>query len=424
MNKMRGINRLLKLFSSAVIDQALLSGASLCVGLILIRRSTDLQYGYYILAINALLLLTSLQSAFFAPSMVKRLTHLNREGRADVVGGLYRAQRHMLIPACVGAMLVTAVLWCGGVLDRHSGPLVFAVIGAALLTLNREYFRMVLLAYHRPADVLRSDAVFVALLIPAAFLATWFSAPSLGAILGLTLSALVGGLLLAGFLRRHEPWNISGSQGILRQIAPFALWSTAGAAVHWTFSQGYSYLVAATLDVQALASIAATRLLMMPVNLLSTGLGTMMLPLATTWLAAHGAPTVLRRLSFFAAAVAGIALCYFGGLWLFRDWIFATILKKSFAHRDQLLLLWFSAFLVMVIRDQLIYLLVVHSRFRVLTAITAASALASLMASYWAMRHIGEIGAPLGVLLGEIISVCGILALSLRESNAPLAIPG
>ena len=58
------------MFSSAVVDQAVLSAANLLVGVLLIRRSTDLEYGWYVLVWNALLLLTALQNAFIGPPMV------------------------------------------------------------------------------------------------------------------------------------------------------------------------------------------------------------------------------------------------------------------------------------------------------------------------------------------------------------------
>ena len=82
-----------RLFGSAVISQALLSAASFAIGLVLIRRSSDLQYGYFILASNAILLLASLQNAFFAPPLAARLNRLDAAGRSALVGGLYREQR-------------------------------------------------------------------------------------------------------------------------------------------------------------------------------------------------------------------------------------------------------------------------------------------------------------------------------------------
>lgn len=404
-----------RLLSSAVVSQALLSAASFAIGLILIRSTTDVQYGYYILASSAILLLVSLQNAFFNPPLAIRLTRLDRLGRGELVGGLYREQRRIL-PAVGGISVVVALgLWYVEVLDAHTGPLVLATIAAALAILHREYFRMVLFAHRRPHDVLRTDLFYVVLMVAGVFVATLTPAPAATAVFALGLAAVASGVLLSQALHRHEPWNIQGTQGILREIAPLAVWSTAGAAIHWTFSQGYIYLVAGTLDVAAVAAIAATRLLMMPVNLLSTGIGSLMLPLASGWLHQHGASVLLRRLAIFAFGLAAATLCYFVILWLLRDWIFAVVLKKQFAQRDAMLILWSAIFLVIVIRDQLVYLLAAQGRFRVLTLLTLASAVISLAASYWGMLRFGVAGALAGMLIGELINIFGIVILSFRH---------
>jgi O-antigen/teichoic acid export membrane protein len=102
-------------------------------------------------------------------------------------------------------------------------------------------------------------------------------------------------------------------------------------------------------------------------------------------------------------------------LWWLRDWLFTDLLQKQFAHRDQLLLLWSAAFLCLVIRDQLLYLLVARERFRQLTSLACISASLSLVAGYISMRYWGVIGAPVGVLIGEVINLAGILILSLRQ---------
>ncbi|MDO8704264.1 MAG: hypothetical protein Q7J84_04885 [Sulfuricaulis sp.] len=409
-----------RLLSSAVVSQALLSAASFAIGLILIRSTTDVQYGYYILALNAILLLVSLQNAFFNPPLAIRMNRLDRLGRGELVGGLYREQRRLL-PAFGAITVVIALgLWYAEVLDAHTGPLVLATIAAALAILHREYFRMVLFAHRRPHDVLRTDIFYVVLMVAGVFVATLTPAPAVTAVFTLSLAAAASGILLSRTLHRHESWDIQGRQGILREIAPLAAWSTAGAAIHWTFSQGYIYLVAGTLDVTAVAAIAATRLLMMPVNLLSTGIGSLMLPLASGWLQQHGAPLLRRRLYLLALGLAAATLCYFAILWFLRDWIFAVVLKKQFAQRDELLILWGAIFLVMVIRGQLIYLLAAQGRFRVLTLLTLVSAVIALAASYWGMRRFGVAGALVGVLIGELINVAGIVILSLRNAPHPL----
>ncbi len=412
-----------RLLSSAVVSQALLSAGSFAIGLILIRSTTDVQYGYYILASNAILLLVSLQNAFFNPPLAIRMNRLDRLGRGELVGGLYREQRRLLPALGTITVVIALYLWYAQVLDAHTGPLVLATVAAALAILHREYFRMVLFAHRRPHDVLRTDMFYVVLMVAGVFVATLTPAPAVTAIFTLSLAALASGILLSQTLHRHEPWNIQGTQGILREIAPLAVWSTAGAAIHWTFSQGYIYLVAGTLDVAAVAAIAATRLLMMPVNLLSTGIGSLMLPLASGWLHQHGAPLLWRRLCLLALGLAAATLCYFAILWWLRDWIFAVVLKKQFAQRDELLMLWGVIFLMIVVRDQLVYLLAAQGRFRIMTLLTLVGAVISLAASYWGMLQFGVAGALLGMLIGELINVTGIVILSFRKAPHPLAVP-
>jgi O-antigen/teichoic acid export membrane protein len=412
-----------RLFSTAVVNQALLSLASLLVGLVLIRHTTDLQYGYYVLVSNALMLLTGLQAAYIGPAMVNRLTRSDRTQRADLVGGLFREQRQVLRTASALAAAVGAGLWAMGILNEHSGPLVVAAAATATATLNREFFRSVLLAHRRPQDVLRADLVYVALMAIGVICAILSPYPAVIAVLTLGVAAIGGGNLLRRALGRHESWNIHGMPGILRAIAPIGAWSTAGAGIHWAFNQGYSYLIAGTLGVSAVAAIAATRLLMMPVNLLSTGMGSLMLPMAARWLHNHGPASVLRRLALFTLGLSLAAMVYFGIMWLLRDWIFAEILHKNFADRDLLLGLWICVFLMIMFRDQMIWLLIARERFRPLAGLTGASAVVALTVSYLAMLRLGVSGALVGILVGESVQVAGIVIMSLRESARPTVPP-
>ena len=83
----------LQMISSAMLSQALLSAGNFAVGLLLIRRTPHAQYGYYVLIITAVQLLTQLQLAFIQPSLVRCLAVADRDARRDFVGGAYREQR-------------------------------------------------------------------------------------------------------------------------------------------------------------------------------------------------------------------------------------------------------------------------------------------------------------------------------------------
>jgi len=214
---------------------------------------------------------------------------------------------------------------------------------------------------------------------------------------------------------------------VLRELAPIGGWSAAGSGTHWVFSQGYNYVVAAALDVRSVAALAATRLLMMPVNLLSSGITSLMMPFAASWLTAHGPAVLFKRLWAIACAIGALSVCYFVIVWFGRELIFDHAFHKHFEHSDSLLLLWSAVFLVMVFRDQLQYLPGASMLYRRLTAITASSALISLAFSFVALQHLGSVGAPLGVLVGEICNVAGIIFLSIRrirQGHTPAANAG
>jgi O-antigen/teichoic acid export membrane protein len=268
---------------------------------------------------------------------------------------------------------------------------------------------MVLLAYRLPDRVLKADLLYAGVLIGGVWIAASTPLPAVVAGFSLAAAAVICGSVCQAALWRFKPWNIHGSPGILREIAPLGAWTATASAIHWLFSQGYNFLVAGTLGVTAVAAIAATRILIMPVNLLSSGIGTLMLPTVSNWQFA------------IAGGMCVAALCYFGVLWLVRDWLFVHVLKKQLQSRDQLLLLWFGVGLLMLMRDQLLYLLLSRSRFRSLTVLTFLSAVISLATSYFGMRLIGPAGALVGVLMGELVNVSGLILLSFHEIRRPHA---
>lgn len=403
------------MFGSAVASQVVLSAASFVVGILMVRRTSEAEYGAYVLIIGAVILATSLQYAFIGPAMVNRMAHLDPRRCGELTGGLFREQRFVVGLLGLGMVLGIGVLW---LLQRIEAPTALMLLAATLAvagTLYREYFRMVLHAYRRAFAVLRMDLLYVAVLVAGALVATKTGLPAAAVAVVLAAAAVVAAFMLFASLRGVAEWDSGGMPGILWHIAPLATWSTAGAAIHWTVSQGYAVLAAATLDLTAVAAIAATRMLAMPVSLLSAGIGSLMLPLTARWLADNGALPTLRRLVGIGIGLALASVAYFGLLWLGRDWVFGTVLQKDFAQSDTLLLLWAASFVVLAFNQQLLWLLVARSRFRALTVLALVSALVALSCSYLAMLHMGGAGAPLGILIGELISTAGIAALCWRE---------
>jgi O-antigen/teichoic acid export membrane protein len=412
---MRPSRDFLHMISSAMLSQALLSAGNFGVGLLLIGRTPHEQYGYYVLMVTAVQLLAQLQLAFIQPSLVRCLAAADHPARRDFVGGAYREQRSTMLLFASGTTLVVLALWYLGMLDSSTAPIVLATIFAALATLYREYFRMVLLAYRIPLQALKVDIFYVVMLCGGAYLATLTPVPAVTAALALGIAASVGGWLLSRMVWRHEGWNIEGAPRVVTEMAPLGAWAVVGAGIHWSFAQGFIYIVAGTLGVTAVATISATRLLLMPVNLMASGLGSMTFPTVSRWLQHHSVHDVFKRLCWLATGIAGLGAIYIVIMWFSRDWIFAHVTKGQFEHRDTLLLLWSAVFLLMAVRDQMLFLPAACGHYRIMAWLTLATAIFSLITCYVCMRQFGVVGALVGVLAGEAFNIFGFVSLSLRE---------
>jgi O-antigen/teichoic acid export membrane protein len=357
------------------------------------------------------------QTAFIQPPMIIRLTRADGAARANLVGGLYRDQNRLVPLVAAPALILGIALFLAGHLNTELAAIIIAGTAAIVTALHREFFRMVLFSYRLPDLVFKADFFYCILLIGGVALATLTPYPAAVAALAMSFACLVGRYLLSRAMWRHEPWNRNAPAGMMREILHQGSFSAFGAGSHWLFNQGYTYLVVATLNVSSVAALAATRLPLAPVTLLSNGIGSFMQPTVSTWTHNFPASTVFRRLTLFAFAIAGAVCIYLLAMWLGRDWIFVKVLKKSFDDRDLLLLTWSLVALVTVFRDQFIHFLTMRGRFQLTSSVTFVSAIVSLTTSFTAIRYLGIIGAPLGILAGELLNVVGLIVFSLREAR-------
>jgi O-antigen/teichoic acid export membrane protein len=413
-----------RVFGGAVISQGLLSVLNLLVGLILIRRAPQAQYGYYVLIAAAAPLLTQMQNQLISPLLTTRVATAGDGERKNYIGGLIREQRQLLAIVAALGLVGCGLVWIAGSLPRPTAWILIAGVIAALATQFREFFRLLLISYRRPYDVLRADIVFALLLIGGIWVATMTGTPAALSALALTVASVGGGLLLSHALWRHDPWNPHGSPGAFLTSVRLGTWAATGAVIHWVFNQGYTYLVAARLDVSAVAAIAATRLLLSPLGVFSLGIGSIMFATSKLWLKNHGSEGLLRRILVFTLGMCVVAIGYVAVMWMMRDWIFLHILKRDYPQRDFLLVIWSLIFLCTVMRDQVIFLLMAKGQFKRLAALTCFCAALGLTVTFVLIGRYGAAGGLLGLLAGEFSHVVGVMILTLHDSRASVPATG
>lgn len=414
VGRLRRHSVLVRMFSSAVTNQALLSASNLLVGLALIRGAPDEEYGYYLLVVNTILLLTSLQGSFLHPTMSMRVATVAPAERADLIGGLLRAQNRLLARVAASAVALLLVAWLAHLVNDRLAVLLVAGIVASSVALYREYFRTVFFVIRLPHDLLKADVLYALAQLVGVALATRTASPAVATLLFSSLAALVGALRLSHTLNRRGEINRNAAPGVWREISNHGGWSAAGSAAHWMFSQGYNYVVAGVLDVASVSALGATRLLLMPINLMSSGVGPLMMPFAAEWLQEFGPKVVLRRVVLISLALVVLAGGYLLLMWFARDWIFDHVMHKHFAHASALLAAWSATFLLTIFRDQLRTFPATFGKFKHLFMATIIGALVSLTLCYLGVKAFGVVGAPIAVLFGELLNTLFIVFLSFQ----------
>ena len=403
---------LVKKFSTTVIDQVALSGANFFVGLMLIRRTSDMDYGMFVLVQSAITLLISGQMAWLtnplavvAPSKPPALRRL-------MIGAVEASQRRFLRWASMLALLVPLGgyflhVWTG----LESLVIALGVI-ACWTALQREYLRGVLLIYARPESMLRADLVNVAVLLVGALIAVYGPKPAVPwAVAALIVSALSGEATARRSIARDPGFDTGDATAFWKEMRPLAVWATIGAMTYWIYNQSYNYVLASRIDLTAVADVNAARLLLMPTIVLTVGVKNLLVPTAAAWLAETSIGRLIRRLLLFATGIAILDLVYCVLLWTFRDWLSHDLMRKTIGNRDVLLVLWAILSLIALFRDLLQTGLFALRKFKALAGVTAVSAVVSLTIMWFGISHWGAAAALVGQVAGETINLGGVILL-------------
>lgn len=416
---------MLRLFSTAVVAQGLISGANFAVGLFLIRFAPDPEYGYYVLAFSSMQLLSSAQAAWVAGPLTVLSARETAERARQMVGSVELAHRQLLrwiAPAL--SVLPVAGAWIG-LWPMHHALIGTAAVVAGWMTLRRELMRTCHMIYARPHSVMRADAAYAGALAALSLCAaTLTSAPALFATLSLATAAAVGAFVGRRSFARATGWCSQPKDAVWREMRPLAIWSLLGAVTYWVYSQSYNFILATTLNVEAVAHVNAARLMLMPIVLLMVGVGSLLVPQSARWFNNEGIGVMVRRLWAFLGGLMLLAAIYVGVLWNLRHWIVDDVMHKPIPELDLLLVMWTVQLLLSMARDVFQAGLAAMGHFRSMAWVTGAATVVSLAATWYGISTYGEVGALVGTISGELVSLLGVGAMLLRHGLAARAATG
>jgi len=414
---LRSITRIAQSFGVAVVDQVALSGANFLVGLLLIRKTSDVDYGSYVLAQSAISLLIAAQGAWLYGPLAVVANRQTPERRKEMIGALQGSQSRFLRRGAVALLLIPPLLVVFGAEKVLLGVVSALTILAGWAALQREYLRGTLLIYRRPHALFRADLVYVGVLVAGAVLAAFGPKPAaVTAVSSLAIAAFAGGRAAYAQIKADPGWAPPADAApYWLELRTLGIWSSVGAIIYWIFSQSYNYVLATRFDLSAVAAINAARLLSSPIIMLTTGTTSLLLPTSSAWLAQHGLTKMLRRLILFLVGVSALDFLYFGFVWYFKDWLTLGLLHKVIADRDRLLLLWFGVAMIGLARDFLQCALLALRSQKSMAWLIGVSAAVSLTIMWFGLGKWGPAAALIGQIVGELVNLAGLVVLLWRQ---------
>lgn len=404
--------RMLRLFSATVFDQVLLSGTNFAVGLLLVRYTADSDYAIYVLLQTALALIVSAHSAAICSPLSILAPKKSPESKQRMVGAIRRSRKRFLRPLALLALVAVAVARQAHVLELTSAWVLAIGVAAAWATVERDYLRCILLIYARVHTIIAVDAIYAVVLLAGMIWAAFgFGKPTIWIVIAMAAAAWACAAASSRALAGNPGWVDADAKPMWREMRPLGTWALVGAVIYWVFGRSYNYVLASRLDLTAVAGVNAVRLMVVPALLITTGLQSILPPLAASWLAEIGLGRLARRLLGLVLVIAAGDLLYFGLIWILRDWVTGHLLHKHIADRDPLFLLWAGFTLVALVREVIVCAVYALGELKWLARQVALSAAVALCLMWFSMPYWGSPAIIMGLIIGEALNVAGILHL-------------
>lgn len=402
-------SRLLRLFSTSVFNQALLSGANLIVSLVLIRYADDHDYGYFVLVQVTILLMVSLQTSWIIGPLNTLVPTKPHQRGVEMVGTVEAGHRRFVLWLAAAALPLPALAYALGLLQPVDALIVTGGVIAGWVAMRRELLRSFLILYVQPRVLLLADLSYVSVLLGLVGLvifAPWHKA--VWAVGALALSSLVALQVMRRRLGQSPGWSTAPPKPVWAEMRPLSLWAVAGAAIYWIYYQSYNYTLGIRLDIGAVADVNAVRLMLMPTLLLLFGVASLLVPIVGRWLQHEGMGHAIRRLWLIVLGLLLINAGYVLTLWPLRDWVTGEVMNKVIDQRDLLLLLWAAQSGISTVRDPLQTVLLAQGLYRNLATLGAVAAAVAMITMWFCIERFGAPGAMMGIIAGDVVSLAGI----------------
>ncbi|MFQ5408082.1 MAG: hypothetical protein ACE5FI_06630 [Anaerolineales bacterium] len=397
----------------SVADQAVVSGTSLGLNLLLVRTLPADAYGVFALAFAAFLFLSGFHSALLLEPL-------------GVVGpARYRNRRPAYFRAAallhVGLGLIfVVVVAVGVVIAQHwSPPLVPALLALAIATPAILLFWLVRQECYvemQPRLALRTSAMYAAGVgVVLWVLASTGQLSPAGALLAMAAASIFASVTVWRRLHSGARSREVQLREVLRDHWAYGRWATGSALVNWLSSTAYLPVVGLLGGLEAAGVFRALQILVFPLQKVVAALGQLFLPWLSTRRAALGDAYVRRVLPRLSALNLILAIVYVLALLAVARWGIRLLYGGAYAQFAWLVPYLGAAVILEALAGGGYVALKALERPDAIFAAQLAGALLTFSGGVLLVRDFGLLGAGVGTAVTAAV-IAGSLAIFLLRA--------
>jgi O-antigen/teichoic acid export membrane protein len=401
-------------FSWAILDQAVISGSNFVSSVLLARILGPNEFGRYVLAWTALLLIQGLQHGAINGPMMS-IGPKEEESKAPRYYGAVFVQQAIFVTTA------TVLSWFGIValtLTRPSweiGGFALPLCATILVCLTHDFLRRYFYSLGRPhLSLIMDTARYLGqICILTAYFAAGWPANGITALWVMVVTSLVATITLAPFISRLE-WSHLQFKAIVVRNWHFAKWMTASALLSWATNNLYVMVSGALLGAATVGGLRAAQNIVGVTHLLFLGLENVVPVEAARRLVRRrpsAVSTYLQKVAIAGGAATALICCIFV---LFPDFWLGLLFGDSYRSYGYLVRWWALVEVLTFFSLPLNAWLRTFEKTRAGFYAYLFAAAVSIILIYPFVRYLGASGAMLGMVISVVTQLVVLMTVIKR----------
>jgi O-antigen/teichoic acid export membrane protein len=384
------IHCVIKRSIASIVDQALLSALNFGIGVYLISYAAKDVYGLYVQLFAVGVLLCGAIDALIGNGVANLSSRVSEQELSEAVADAQVLARAMGL--CLGALSFVGA-WVLLAQDGHSGngwatSLSFAAYIVSLTF--RDFKRVSLYLGQRATEVLRLDFSFTVCAVAGGTLLHASGKATVGQVFAVLCAANAIATLTTARVSTITKWPGFGALWTrFKQFWVITRWALPGLGTGWLGNSAYLYIAGFTLGLAATAELNASRLLLMPVTLLSVAWQQMARADVARLVGEGQRQRFVGFLAKSAVVIAAPTALYLLMLYGLFDHIVGFGSLKTYANLTYLLQFWVIYMLMYTVKSVGTSLLVGFEAYKPLLKMSVASLTLQLALLWWLPGRFG-----------------------------------